>query len=79
LGTRLVPLTAETHGGVPQRCSWGGEYRISTEEPDVIDTRWIFSDSKIENGGAIGSGRARGDTSNGFPGYYRVQYFDTNG
>ena len=28
---------------------------------------------------AIGSGRATGDTSNGFPGDYHVQYFDAAG
>jgi hypothetical protein len=56
-----------------------GEYQISTEEADVIDARYISSGSIVRAGGAIGSGRASGATSNGFPGDYRVQYFDAAG
>ena len=53
------------------------EYRISAEEPGVITARYLTSGSR-----AIGSGRARGDTSGGlgaFVGHYRVQYFDAAG
>lgn len=52
-----------------------GEYRISTKENDVINARYITADL----GAQIGSGRATGDTSNGFPGDYRVQYFNAAG
>ena len=55
------------------------EYQISHEETDVIDARWISSDAMDRLDGAICSGRARGDTSNGFPGDYHVQYFDAKG
>ncbi|UGT93091.1 hypothetical protein [Mycobacterium ostraviense] len=50
----------------------------SSEEAGVINARYVSSGSVRSNGG-IGSGRARGDTSNGFPGDYRVQYFDAAG
>ncbi|OBC11886.1 hypothetical protein A5784_03385 [Mycobacterium sp. 852013-50091_SCH5140682] len=50
------------------------EYRISTEEEDVIDARWI-TDDQVEDGCKICRGRATGDTSNGFPGDYHVKYF----
>lgn len=56
-----------------------GEYRISAEEADVLDARWISSGWMSRLRGAIGTGRARGDTSNGFPGDYHVQYFDGEG
>jgi hypothetical protein len=55
------------------------EYRISDKETDVIDAQWISSDAMDRLDGAICSGRARGDTSNGFPGDYHVQYFDAEG
>ncbi|MCV7198114.1 hypothetical protein [Mycobacterium angelicum] len=51
------------------------EYEISSEEPDVITARYLTFGSA----GAMGSGRAVGDTSNGFPGDYHVQYFDADG
>ena len=50
------------------------EYRLNTEETDVIDARWISSD-EVEKDCTICRGRATGDTSNGFPGKYHVQYF----
>jgi hypothetical protein len=52
------------------------EYEISTEQTDVITARFSTSGSPEPT---IGSGRARGDTSNGFPGDYRVQYWDAAG
>jgi hypothetical protein len=52
------------------------EYRLKTEEKDVIDARWVSSDM-VEKGCTICRGRATGDTSNGFPGNYHVQYFGT--
>ncbi len=55
------------------------EYHISTEEADVINARYVSSGSITQLRGAIGSGQARGDTSNGFPGDYRAQYFDAAG
>jgi hypothetical protein len=54
-----------------------GEYQLSTKEPDAINAR--FSTSAGSTAGTIGSGRASGDTSNGFPGDYRVQYWDAAG
>ncbi|MDT5140337.1 MAG: hypothetical protein QOD58_4599 [Mycobacterium sp.] len=51
-----------------------GEYRLSADEPGVLMARYITSASR-----AIGSGRARGDTSDGFAGHYRIQYFDAAG
>jgi hypothetical protein len=51
-----------------------GEYRISADEPGVVKARYITSASR-----EIGSGRARGDTSDGFAGHYRIQYFDAPG
>ncbi|WP_244187593.1 hypothetical protein [Mycobacterium gastri] len=54
------------------------EYQISSEEAGVINARYVSSGS-VRSSGGIGSGRARGDTSNGFPGDYRVQYFDAAG
>jgi hypothetical protein len=50
------------------------EYRINPEERDVIDAHWITAD-QVEEGCKICRGRATGDTSNGFPGDYHVQYF----
>jgi len=52
------------------------EYQISTEEADVITARFSTSGSPEAT---IGTGRARGDTSNGCPGDYRVQYWDAAG
>ena len=51
-----------------------GEYRISADEPGVVTARYITSAAR-----AIGSGRARGDTSDGFADHYRIQYFDAAG
>lgn len=48
------------------------EYQISAEEPGVITARFLTAGSA----GAMGTGRAIGDTSNGFPGDYHVRYFD---
>src|ERR1700741_3228320 len=50
------------------------EYRLSTEEADVINARWISSDA-VQRDCTVCRGRATGDTSNGFPGDYHVQYF----
>jgi hypothetical protein len=47
------------------------DYRISAGEPGVVKARYLSSASR-----AIGSGRARGDTSDGFAGHYRIQCFD---
>jgi|SRR6516162_5621191 hypothetical protein len=33
----------------------------------------------VQSPGAICLGKARGDTSNGFPGDYQIRYFDTEG
>lgn len=55
-----------------------GEYHISNEQDGVINARYL-STAAMKSGGAIGVGRARGDTSNGFPGDYRAQYFDAAG
>lgn len=55
-----------------------GQYQISAEEADVIDMRYVSADSTT-SAATAGSGRALGDTSNGFPGDYRVQYFDDAG
>ncbi|EUA10888.1 hypothetical protein I546_3431 [Mycobacterium kansasii 732] len=43
-----------------------GEYQISSEEAGVINARYVSSGS-VRSSSGIGSGRARGDTSNGFP------------
>jgi hypothetical protein len=53
------------------------EYRLSTEEADVFDARWIASDG-VEQDRTICRGRATGDTSNGFPGNYHIQYFGSD-
>jgi hypothetical protein len=53
-----------------------GDYQISTEETGVINARFSTSGTTEAT---IGSGRATGDTSNGFPGDYRVQYWDAAG
>ncbi len=50
------------------------EYRINPQEIDVIDAHWITAD-QVEEGAKICRGRATGDTSDGFPGDYHVQYF----
>ncbi|WP_373139768.1 hypothetical protein [Mycobacterium marinum] len=55
-----------------------GEYHISNEQDGVINARYL-STAAMKSGGAIGVGRARGDTSNGFSGDYRAQYFDAAG
>lgn len=54
------------------------EYRLNPEEKDVIDARWISSDA-VEEGCTIFRGRGTGDTSNGFPGTYHIQYFGAEG
>ncbi|VBA40376.1 hypothetical protein [Mycobacterium attenuatum] len=70
-------------GMITTRVIGVGEYQISTEEAGVINARYISFGSaqsgSARSGGGIGSGRATGDTSNGFPGDYRVQYFDAAG
>ena len=50
------------------------EYRISADEPGVITARYLTAGSR-----AVGSERARGDSSGSFVGHYRVQYFDAAG
>ncbi len=51
-----------------------GHYRIKSE--NEIDAIWYSSrlDKK-----KIGKGIAIGDTSNGFPGEYKITYFDPDG
>jgi hypothetical protein len=86
LTSPLLIANASTDSGEPhQRPIMSGmihtmvigvcEYRLNTEEKDVIDARWISSDA-VEKG-TICRGRATGDTSNGFPGNYHIQYFGT--
>lgn len=65
-------------GMITTRVIGVGEYQISSQEAGVINARYVSSGS-VRSSGGIGSGRARGDTSNGFPGDYRVQYFDAAG
>jgi hypothetical protein len=55
------------------------EYKISDEEKDVIDARYISSGSMAQSPGSICLGKAQGDTSNGFPGDYLIRYFDAEG
>ena len=52
------------------------EYRLNTEETDVLDARRITSDA-VEKDCTICQGRATADTSDGFPGDYHIQYFDS--
>lgn len=54
------------------------EYRISATEKDVINARYLSTGSMGQQAGAICRGRAKGDTSGGFPGQYRIQYFGTD-
>jgi hypothetical protein len=53
------------------------EYRISDDE-DVITARYVSSGS-MGQAGVVCRGHAVGDTSNGFPGEYRIRYFGVNG
>lgn len=55
------------------------EYRISREEPSVIDARYLSTGSMAQQAGTVCRGKARGDTANGFPGDYHIQYFGTAG
>ena len=55
------------------------QYTISDEEKDVVNARYISSGSMAMREGTICRGRAVGDTSNGFPGDYVIQYFDVDG
>lgn len=55
------------------------EYRISATEEDVIDARYLSTGSMGQQAGVICRGKAKGDTSSGFPGQYRIQYFGTDG
>jgi hypothetical protein len=52
------------------------EYSISTDEENVVNARYISSGSMDMDEGVVCRGRAVGDTSNGFPGDYHIQYFD---
>jgi hypothetical protein len=54
------------------------EYTISDTEKDVVTARYVSSGSMGMKPGTICRGRAVGDTSNGFPGDYVIQYFDVN-
>jgi hypothetical protein len=54
------------------------QYTISDEEKNVITARYLSSGSMAARPGAICRGRAVGDTSNGFPGDYVIQYFDVD-
>jgi hypothetical protein len=55
------------------------QYTISADEKDVVDAKYISFGSMAMGEGIICRGRAVGDTSNGFPGNYVIQYFDVNG
>jgi hypothetical protein len=55
------------------------EYTLSDTEEDVITARYVSTGSMGMKPGTICRGRAVGDTSNGFPGKYVIQYFDVNG
>jgi hypothetical protein len=55
------------------------QYTISEEEENVVNARYISSGSMAARPGTICRGRAVGDTSNGFPGDYVIQYFDVDG
>ena len=55
------------------------EYRISSDEKDVVTARYLSTGSMSIQPGTICRGRAVGDTSNGFPGHYIIQYFGTQG
>jgi hypothetical protein len=55
------------------------EYTISAEETGVVNARYISSGSMDMDEGVVCRGRAVGDTSNGFPGDYHIQYFDVKG
>lgn len=50
------------------------EYRISATQSGMLTARYLVSDSR-----SVGTGRAVGDTSDGFGGHYRIQYFDAAG
>jgi hypothetical protein len=54
------------------------EYTISAAEKDVVTAKYISMGSMAARPGVICRGRAVGDTSNGFPGRYVIQYFDTD-
>jgi hypothetical protein len=55
------------------------EYRISTDEADCVEARYLSTGSMAQDAGIVCRGKAKGDTSNGFPGTYVIQYFGTNG
>ena len=55
------------------------EYRISADEDNVINALYLSTGSMSIQPGVICRGRAVGDTSNGFPGQYVIQYFGTRG
>jgi hypothetical protein len=55
------------------------EYTISDTEENVVNARYISSGSMMMEEGVVCRGRAVGDTSNGFPGDYHIQYFDVKG
>jgi hypothetical protein len=57
---------------ISTRAIGAAEYRINTGA-GVIDARYTTSE------GATGTGRATGNPAGGFPGSYRVQYFDAEG
>jgi hypothetical protein len=67
----LKPLTTLLVGAV--------EYTISDTEKDVVNARYVSLGSMAAKAGTICRGRAVGDTSNGFPGDYVIQYFDVDG
>lgn len=50
------------------------EYRLSAGQPGVLTARYLAAGSR-----SLGSGRAVGDTTAGFAGHYRVQYFEGAG
>lgn len=55
------------------------EYRISSDEKDVITARYLSTGSMAKGAGIICEGRAEGDTSNGFPGAYVIRYRGVDG
>jgi hypothetical protein len=64
----LKPLTTMLIGSV--------QYTISDTEENVVDAKYISMGSMAAKEGKLCRGRAVGDTSNGFPGDYVIQYYD---
>jgi hypothetical protein len=54
------------------------QYSISDKEDNVVEAIYLSTGSMAQQQGKICRGRAVGDTSNGFPGKYVIQYFGVN-